>query len=267
MSETNPYAAPEADLELAIEDSVEGLKPPRSVAAGQGWVWVKTSWALFKSAAGMWIAMLLVWLFVMIVLALIPILGGLLQSLFGPVFLAGFTLAACATDRGEGPQIVQLFAGFQLRGGALIGLGAINLLLFVVMVAAAFGFALAGANLDPEALASGRITPEMAATVGIAILLVFAVYVPVMMAIWFAPTLLVLHEELGLFQSMGMSFRACLKNILPFLIFGIVAFLLMILAMLPLGLGFLVLTPMLMMTPYTGYADIFLHRDDSVHLA
>jgi uncharacterized membrane protein len=48
-----------------------------------------------------------------------------------------------------------------------------------------------------------------------------------------------------------------LKNILPFLIWGIAIFFLSILAMIPLTLGWLLLGPVLMASIYIGYRDIF----------
>ena len=56
---------------------------------------------------------------------------------------------------------------------------------------------------------------------------------------------------------MGQSFRACLKNIVPFLLYGIVFFFLFVLAAIPLGLGFLVVIPVLIASIYTSYRDVF----------
>jgi uncharacterized membrane protein len=56
---------------------------------------------------------------------------------------------------------------------------------------------------------------------------------------------------------MKMSFSGCLKNILPFLLYGIIAMVLFILATIPIGLGLLVVVPMLTASIYTGYRDIY----------
>jgi uncharacterized membrane protein len=47
---------------------------------------------------------------------------------------------------------------------------------------------------------------------------------------------------------------------LPFLVYGIVGFLLAIVAVIPLGLGLLVLGPVMWGTMYVGYRDIFVRR-------
>jgi uncharacterized membrane protein len=54
-----------------------------------------------------------------------------------------------------------------------------------------------------------------------------------------------------------MSFAACWKNALAFLVYGLVAFGLALLAMLTLGLGFIVFAPVMMASIYVSYRDIF----------
>jgi uncharacterized membrane protein len=53
------------------------------------------------------------------------------------------------------------------------------------------------------------------------------------------------------------SFVGCLRNILPFLVYSIVVLVLGIVASIPLGLGWLVLGPVLIASVYTAYRDIF----------
>ena len=62
----------------------------------------------------------------------------------------------------------------------------------------------------------------------------------------------------GIIEAMKLSFMGCLKNILPFLIYGIVGFVLMVIATIPFGLGWLILAPVVLATVYVGYKDIFL---------
>ena len=76
------------------------------------------------------------------------------------------------------------------------------------------------------------------------------------MAIWFAPTL-ILFDNVQAIDAMKQSFAACLKNIVPFLIYGVIAFVLNIIAAIPFGLGYLVLLPVLVCSLYMSYKDIF----------
>jgi uncharacterized membrane protein len=98
----------------------------------------------------------------------------------------------------------------------------------------------------------------MLATMGVAMLLMMALLVPLLMTVWLAAPLVMFHEQ-GTFEAMKGSFMGCLKNILPFLVYGIVMFVLSIVATLPLALGWLVLGPMLVASVYTAYKDIYLN--------
>jgi uncharacterized membrane protein len=105
---------------------------------------------------------------------------------------------------------------------------------------------------DPQAVAALAGT-----TMLLLILITMALLLPVMMAAWFAPALVV-FQQLGVIEAMKTSFSGCLKNLLPFLIYGVVMLLLSVLATLPIGLGWLILGPMLSASVYTSYRDIYL---------
>ena len=93
----------------------------------------------------------------------------------------------------------------------------------------------------------------------LAALLALAVTIPVIMAFYFAPALITFND-LEVMQALKLSFRGCLRNIMPFLLFGILMILLSILAMIPLGLGMLILAPVGMISIYVCYKDIFLQE-------
>jgi uncharacterized membrane protein len=57
---------------------------------------------------------------------------------------------------------------------------------------------------------------------------------------------------------MKASFTGCLRNILPFLLYSVVLFVLSIVASVPLLLGWLVLGPVFAASVYTSYRDIYL---------
>ena len=66
-----------------------------------------------------------------------------------------------------------------------------------------------------------------------------------------------LRAPLAMPQSMRESFFACLKNVVPFLLWLVIYFVAAIVASIPLGLGWIVLGPLLLLTLYTSYKDIF----------
>ena len=58
-------------------------------------------------------------------------------------------------------------------------------------------------------------------------------------------------------KAMKVSFFGCLKNIVPFLLYGVVMMVLCVVAAIPVMLGYLVLGPVIIASIYTGYRDIF----------
>ena len=66
-----------------------------------------------------------------------------------------------------------------------------------------------------------------------------------------------MFAESDVVSALKTSFFACLKNILPFLIWSIAMFVLSILAAIPLFLGWLLLGPVVMVSLYLSYRDIF----------
>ena len=94
-------------------------------------------------------------------------------------------------------------------------------------------------------------------TMLLAHLLSFAFFIPVLMTIWFAPSLIVLHD-LDAITARKMSFKGCLKNLLSMFVFGLVLMIVLPLGIIfTLGLGILVMTPLMVITYYTSYRDVW----------
>ena len=259
MSTPNPYAAPKAQVADAALALPENFHPGgQARPAGRGWDWIAEGWRLFTRAPGMWIGIAVVAMLIMIVLAFIPFLGGLAMSLLAPVFAGGVMLGCRALDEGRELEFSHLFAGFQTQLGSLVAVGAIYLglsiaiMLVVMLVTGASMFsAFGGGAQNPEAMVG------MLASMGLAVLIGLALFVPIMMAMWFAAPLVVLNQ-LGAVDAMKQSFSGCLKNVVPFLLYGVVMFILAIIASVPIGLGWLVLGPVTAASIYTSYRDIYL---------
>lgn len=249
---TNPYQTPAASLQV---DSAGGDLSPnqvRSLSAGAGWEWISEAFKIFAKNPLIWLVIGLIWLVLAVVTQLIPIIGPLAMSLLYAVFIAGFLYGCVALDNGEALSVGHLFAGFQKRTGPLIGLGGLYLgimILVMIVVGAGMALMLGGMSaMDPSALFS----PVML----ILMLVIFALFIPVIMAFWFAPALISLGER-PVMESLGMSFKGCLANIVPFLIYGLIMVVFAIIATIPLALGWLVLAPVLMISIYTGYRAIY----------
>jgi hypothetical protein len=257
MSTSNPYAAPKAAVaDETVIDNFEFVPGGQPRPAGSGWTWITDSWELFKRQPGMWIGIVLLLFVIMIGSALVPLVGNFLITLFGPVFAAGICIGCKALDRGQELELAHLFAGFRERTGTLIGVGALYLaatlvIMLLVGLAMGVGFGAMMGQGDPEEVM------QLGLTIVLAMLVMMALLLPFVMAVWFAAPLVVFHQH-GAIEAMKASFAGCLRNMVPFLIYGVVLFLFSIAATIPLLLGWLVLGPMLAASIYTGYRDIYL---------
>ena len=227
------------------------------VPAGHGWTWIAGGWELFKRQPGIWIAMAVIFIVISAVFFFMHAFGTILSILLTPVFTAGVAIGAKALDEGRKLEIAHLFAGFTNRFGALIAVGAIYLaLLLAIVVVSAL---VTGVSVWVMLSASPDLTgAAMSAMLSILLawLIALGLMVPVVMAVWFAPPLVVFNG-LGAFDALKASFLGCLKNIVPFLIYGLVLLGFAILASIPLCLGWLVLGPVIGASIYTSYRDIY----------
>jgi len=257
---TNPYAPPTAQVaDETLDQHGQYVPGGNRVPAGHGWDWIAEGWELFKSAPGMWIAIIVMFAVLYFVMAMIPLVGSLASFVLGPVFGAGIVIGCRAIEEGRELEFKHLFEGFSTRFGTLVAVGAlylaawVGILLFAMLVTGVSVFALfaGGAGLEGAAMAAALTT------LALVVLIVLALLMPVLMAVWFAPALVVFHE-LGAVEAMKESFVGCLRNILPFLVYGIVLTLASIIATIPLALGWLVLGPVIAASVYTSYRDIYL---------
>jgi len=254
---TDPYAAPRsrvADVPAAAADG-QFIPAGQAVAAGNGWTWITDGWGLFARQPGMWVGIIFAFLLLFILISLIPVAGGLAAALLGPVFAGGIMLGCRALREGGELEFGHLFAGFREHAGKLILIGVFNLIAWIVIMVIVE--LIIGASVL-ALIAGGGTEPSAGGATGIllGVLVALALSIPVYMAIWFAPSLVALNE-LDTIPALKASFAACLKNIVPFLLYGVILFALAIVALIPLGLGWLVLGPVVAASVYTAYRDIF----------
>jgi len=233
----------------------ESMMGGRAVSAGQGWTWIAEGFGLFKKAPGMWIALVIILFVILIVLAFIPLLGAVATFLLMPLFLAGLMLGCQALQGGGGLEVGHLFAGFKEHTGNLIVLGALAIggwIIVMLPVVAIVGAGTIFGMLRGDAAGAAA----MGGSFVLAWLVAMALSIPIYMALWFAPALVVLRG-LAPVAAVKESFVGCLKNIVPFLIYSIVLLVLGIVAAIPLGLGWLVLGPVVIASIYVSYRDIY----------
>ncbi len=260
MSDANVYEAPESEVLAPQTDEAE-LKAPISCGIGAGWTWMMDGFRLLGKGIGPSIGMLLVMVVLMFVLQIIPLVN-ILSGLIGPIFFAGFVFAAHRAHQQGEIQFSDLFEGFRNHFGSLLLVGLIYLAMVIVamLVAGLVTFVLFGSAFM-AAFEGGQVGDSTAALgVIFAVLIFFAVLIPVLMAFWFAPTLVVMHK-LSPIDAMKLSFKGCLKNILPFLLWSIVLSIVMLLSAIPLGLGLLFTLPAAYYSIYAAYRSVYIDHD------
>jgi uncharacterized membrane protein len=256
----NPYAAPKAHVEDIAERWPDGDFVPegRGLPAGNGWRWIADAWAFTSEQRWTFVGVFLLLFLLQLAVNFVPIIGPIAMGFVFPVLLGGILLGCDAVRRGERLEVGHLFAGFQRHAGKLMTVGAISLafgilmaLVMLMIVGTSFApFLLGGEQPNPEQ-AMGLLLPML-----LAMCVVVALSLPLTMAMLFTPALIVLNES-EVVPALKTSFFACLKNILPFLVWSIAIFGLSILAAIPFFLGWLLLGPVLMVSLYLAYRDVF----------
>jgi uncharacterized membrane protein len=243
----------------AAGDGLELVLPGRVLAAGAGAAWVREGWVLFTRAPLMWIIAMVLLFALALLMSLVPVLGSLAYQALQAVFAGGLVAACRSLETGGDFDLEHLLAGFQARFvnlfivGVLLMLGGLAIFLLFAMFA---GFSVLTALFagNPD-LALGALMAS-AGTLILGVLVALALAAPLLAAYWFAPALVMLHDMAPI-AAMKASFFAVWRNFLPFLVYGLVMGVALVVAMIPFGLGLLVWAPVAIASTYAAYRGIF----------
>ena len=235
--------------------------PGRTLPAGEGTTWISRGWDLFKKAPLIWIVAVVMLFVLSLVLGVAGAIGTIVYNLVSPMIAGGLMKGCQSLEQGGELEFEHIFSGFAgSRLVPLLILGAIFIALYGVLILVFVMFA--GMSVlsafvvgDPSAIYAMGAAVLVPILLGTLVVLMLAI--PVMMAYWFAPALVMLGG-LSPVDAMKESFMACLRNFLAFLVYGIVMFVLAIVALIPLGLGMLVWVPVMIASTYAGYRQIFI---------
>lgn len=261
MSDHNPYAPPSADVrDVSLTAPVTGeqFNPEgRNCPASSGWHWYGAAWRIFKQRPIAWWAVLVLTFGVFGVASMLP-LGSLVAAVLMPALMAGMGSCARSQLQDGSFEIRQVFDGFRRQSGPLFQTGLIYLLIGVLSMGVMSLFSstslssvyigsMADRQLAMRAIFSGG---------GMAMWAYFIVVSLAMSAILFAPYLI--HEHgMPPQQAMVASFKACFKNVPATLVWMLGYVVWAFLATLLVFLGWLVLLPVLCLTVYVAYREIF----------
>lgn len=231
----------------------------RSVPPGRGWQWIVEAFALFRKNPLIWLALNLILVAIGWVLGKVPVAGSYVLYLLAPIFLAGIMTACRDLESGGDIEIGHLFRGFRQNTPHLVTIGGVHLVGQVVISGLMLGIggpefqeiAQGGPMGDPAAL-----SPETRDRILLALLVSLVLYLPLALAVWFSPALAILNDQQG-FRAIVFSLIAGLRNILPFLVYSLASTVLLVLAVIPFGIGLVLWLPVMVLTMYTSYRDVF----------
>ena len=232
----------------------------QTTSFGRGYAWIAEAWPYFRRNPLGWIAAMVVFFILSMVVGIIP-LGGIVLNIFYPVIVGGFMLGCIAHKEGGSFEFQHMFAGFKepyFKRLAMLGVFYTIITFTVIILVGVLAFVMLGGFEFFQEIEQASIEDVSAYATDLMLLSLIAItlFTPCIMAIWFAPTIIISSEETPV-SAMLLSFNACLKNILPFALYGIVVFILAILASIPFMLGYLVLLPVLSASVYVSYLDCF----------
>lgn len=204
----------------------------RTVDPGAGINWLQGGWAAFKAGGPLLIGMVFVTVIACALLACIPWLGVLLVPVVGTFCYAGMLRGVRGLAEGRAMRFDDLWslAADEDR---------------MVHVAIVALVPLLGSLLR-EALPGGLVGWTLGALVSVAVLALTYFAIP-----------LVLFRKLEAPLALQRSFEGVLTNLPAVIVFWIACIVLLALAILPAGLGLLVLVPVLLGAAYEAYAEVY----------
>jgi hypothetical protein len=227
-------------------------------SAAHGWYWVRDAFKLFAKSPALWIALTVVMIIMWLMAGMVPLIGPLVIGVLSPVLIAGLMAGARKVEKGGELELADLFTGFRenLKPLAVVGAIALALQLLIAGVMLLMGYKelpMPVAGRAPDLVELQNYLSQIA----LPMLVGLALAMPLSMAFWFPPSLLIFNKKMNPIDAIKWSFYACIANIVPFLIYGLVIMGLMMLMPFTLFLGFIVLLPVLVISFYTAYKDIF----------
>ena len=222
-------------------------------------MWIKQGNYLFKKNPVLMVVLSLIAIAGTIGVASIPAIGEPLSTFLFPVIFSGLLWACHALEHDEEIELAHLFKGFQRNTQKLVMLGGLNLLgnYLILGVMKITG---GGELIDLMMSNSPDVDPTVIvhAISGAAIAIVISLILSVifLMATQFAP-MLVTFDKLSPLEALKASLEGSWRNLAPLSVYGIMMMLFMIVASLPLMLGWFILLPVMITSIYAAYRGIF----------
>jgi len=250
--------------------------------ASHGVRWLVQSYAMFRRHRLAWIGLLFGYYSALVIVEVVPLVGVFLGPMVKPVLSVGFLAAAWSQERGGKPAFPMLFRGFRTNVAALLPLGLV-FMVGISLALAATALIDGGQLLDllygrtssadeaPAVAAQGFAQTLANPRVQLAMVFGALCAAPTILALWWAPALVV-FQDARFSAALRGSLRAALANWRAVAIYAIAVFVLgaVMPALLTVLLAVLLPTPLnatvtaLVVLPYVAFFVATLHISDYV---
>jgi hypothetical protein len=234
---------------------MDGTIRVAELAPVRGPRWLRESFEIFRRKPFAWIGLCAGWLMLSLALLLVPFIGGVVANFLQPVFFASFSIAAFKQVAGEDIVMADLFSGFRRNMRALVNLGAI---LLIAEIAIFMLMALLGLPVASAAERDFTLKDYMESLKGKEWILIvgFLLTAAVKGALWFAPPLIAFHD-MAMAQAIRWSVYAAISNLGAMVFYGLALGALMIVGIIPWGLGLFLVIPLMAISTFVGYREVF----------
>jgi hypothetical protein len=189
--------------------------------AATGWLWIRQGFSLFRKQPAELSTLFLSYMFLMMVITIIPLLGQLLPLVLVPVFSMAFMQACVQVEKGQRVYPNLLLTGFRSPAfKTLVILGVLNVLAAIMAIGASA--LVDGGVFWTVMTGSGRVDAKTVQGSGItlAMLMAATLYTPAAMAFWFAAPLIA-WQGMSLGKALFFSFHAVKRAGRAFLLYGL----------------------------------------------
>jgi hypothetical protein len=249
--------------------------------ASAGVRWLRRSYAMFRQHRLPWIGLLFGYYVSLIVLDLLPVVGVFVAPMVKPVLSVGFLAAAWTQERGGVPELRMLFHGFRTNVAALLPLGLVFMLGISLALASTalidggqfLGLLYGAPPADDTPVAAAQHMQQTLGNPRVQLAMLFGALcaAPTILALWWAPALVV-FQDARFSAALRGSLRAALGNWRAVVTYALVVFTLgaVVPALVTLFLAVLVPPPFngvlttLVVLPYVAFFVATLHIADYV---
>lgn len=189
--------------------------------ANAGWLWVKQGFTLFRKQPAEMATLFLAYMFLMLIIGIVPLLGQILPMVLVPVFSMAFMQACTNIEQGKKVYPNLLLTGFRKPAFAsLLKLGVLYLVAAVVAVAAS---ALIDGGVFWQVMSSDKALDRETirnSNMSLGMMFSAAIYIPAAMAFWYAAPL-IFWQKMGVGKAVFYSFFAVKRAGSAFLVYGL----------------------------------------------